>query len=799
MNELSSKKLHSSLLLLSFSIIAYQIALMQILSFVQWYHFAYMVISIALLGFGTAGTILSLFKEKFVRQSDKLIPLLMILSGLSMPFVIFLSQADLIRFDMMLFFTGNTQIMKLFATYILFMIPFLTAALTIGTIFSKYTVSIGKLYFSNLIGSGIGGLAALILAWYFFSSKITIITGVFAAVSGLILISPFDKKFSLLAFLCLLLLFFSFIFFPDLKPSEFKGRSKALLLQDANLIARKTSPHGIVEIISSPMIRNAEGLSLKFRGEIESGYSVFSNGDAAGNLIAMKKSDSLSFLDFTTAQLPFVMRKRNKSLVLNSGSGVEILRCLNAGAANIIAVEPNDALVDILSSGHPELNDAVYLNNKILVYKITARNFLLSNNEKFDLIILPAIDAFGGTSGLYSLREQFHLTIEAFADMLSKLNPNGVLIVSVWLDYPARNSLKILATIADAMENKEFRNKKEHLIAIKNWNYLTIAVKQTPISEEEEFRVKDFCDEMFFDIVLSPSLNFEDRDRYNKLYDDQFYQFVDQILSSKIERNNLYENYAFNIAPATDDKPFFSQFLRWKNFGLLKENLRMQSIPFLELGYVILYVTLFQIIIAAMVLIILPLFKLGFCGKHKIGVLVYFSGIGLAYMFIEIIYIQMFSLYFGNPIYSASIMICFMLVCSGIGSYMTYKYQTLNNKSKFILIVIIVLLLLQLFFLKEILFSTAYFGFAAKLLIAFLLIAPCSFLMGMPFPFALKKISESIPSLVPWAWGINGFASVVAAVLATVVSIELGFKIVFLSAAVFYSIVLLPTKSFKPN
>lgn len=772
---------------------------MQILSFVQWYHFAYMVISIALLGFGTAGTILSLFKEKFVRQLDKLIPLLMILSGLSMPFVIFLSQADLIRFDMMLFFTGNTQIIKLFATYILFMIPFLTAALAIGTIFSEYTASIGQLYFSNLIGSGIGGLAALILAWYFFPNKITIITGVFAAVSGLILISPCDKKFSLLAFLCLLLLFFSFIFFPDLKPSEFKGRSKALLLQDAKLITQKPSPHGIVEIISSPMIRNAEGLSLKFRGEIESGYSVFSNGDAIGNLISMKKSDSLSFLDFTTAQLPFVMKKRDKVLVLNSGSGVEISRCLKADAAQITAVEPNEALVDILSSDHPALNDSVYLNNKVSVYKITARNFLLSNNEKFDLIIVPAIDAFGGTSGLYSLREQFDLTIEAIAEMLSKLNPNGVLMVSVWLDYPARNSLKILAAIADAMENKEFKNKKEHLIAIKNWNYLTIAVKQTPITEEEEFRVKDFCNDMFFDIVLFPSSKFEDGDRYNKLYDEQFYQLVDQILSSKIERNNLYENYAFNIAPASDERPFFSQFLRWKNWSLLKQNLSMHSIPFLELGYVLLYVTLLQIIIAAMVLIILPLFKLGFRGKNKIGVLVYFAGIGLAYMFIEIIFIQMFSLYFGNPIYSASIVICFMLVFSGIGSYITHKYQTLNNKSKFILIVIIFLFVLQLFLLKEVLFSTAHFAFAPKLLIAFLLIAPCSFLMGMPFPLELKKISASIPSLVPWAWGINGFASVIATVLAIVTFIELGLKFVFLSAAVFYSIVLLSTKRFTPN
>jgi len=224
---------------------------------------------------------------------------------------------------------------------------------------------------------------------------------------------------------------------------------------------------------------------------------------------------------------------------------------------------------------------------------------------------------------------------------------------------------------------------------------MTIIIKPNPITTEEEALVNDFCKSMLFDIVLSPTLISEERDRYNKLFDDQFYLLVDKIFSSKNDRESLFNQYVFNISPAADNKPFFSQFLKLENFNLLKKEFGDENIPFLELGYVLLYVTLIQILFVAIGLIILPLFKYGFSGKNKFGVLLYFGGIGFAYMFIEIIFIQMYTLYFGNPISSASTVICLMLVCSGIGSYATHKFKLVHNKSKLILAIILFLLLMR--------------------------------------------------------------------------------------------------------
>jgi hypothetical protein len=209
-----------------------------------------------------------------------------------------------------------------------------------------------------------------------------------------------------------------------------------------------------------------------------------------------------------------------------------------------------------------------------------------------------------------------------------------------------------------------------------------------------------------------------------------------------------------------------------------------------------LYVTLLQIFSLAVIFIIVPLFKIGFSGQNKFGVLVYFAGIGFGYMFIEIIFIQMYTLYFGNPIYSTSTVICFMLVCSGIGSYMTQNSKFVYVKSRLVVGIIVVLLLIQALMLKEILFVTIHYSLTFKILIALILIAPCAFFMGMPFPAGMKKTSDQSPSLIPWAWGINGFASVMATVLATVFAVEFGFTAVFIGAAFFYSVVLVSMNIF---
>lgn len=153
--------------IVSIALISGQVALMQLLSIMQWHHYANMVISIALLGFGAAGTLLSLIRRRLLDHSEMLIPFLMIMSGLTMLGAVWLSRSGFARFDSYLLFVDRSQWVALAINYLLFFLPFFCGALALGIIFIKYVSTIGKFYSSNLIGSGIGAITAALLSWYF--------------------------------------------------------------------------------------------------------------------------------------------------------------------------------------------------------------------------------------------------------------------------------------------------------------------------------------------------------------------------------------------------------------------------------------------------------------------------------------------------------------------------------------------------------------------------------------------------------------------------------------------------------
>jgi hypothetical protein len=265
---------------------------------------------------------------------------------------------------------------------------------------------------------------------------------------------------------------------------------------------------------------------------------------------------------------------------------------------------------------------------------------------------------------------------------------------------------------------------------------------------------------------------------------------IDRILASPEEREKLYSEYPFNIKPAIDDKPYFSQFLRWKSISQLSEFFGNQSVPFFEVGYILLYLTFIQIVIFAFILIILPLFKIGWKGGSKSWALVYFSGLGIGYMFIEIIFIQRFTLYFGNVIYAAAAVVSLMLISSGFGSLVSQKLQAKPNRLIGIIFLIIISLIIYTIFLSSLLKTTIIFTLPVKIIFTTLLIAPPAFIMGIPFPLGLRLLSERNESQVPWAWGINGLFSVISVVLATIIAIELGFVWVMIFAATAYSLAL---------
>jgi len=759
---------------------------MQILSIVQWYHFAYMVISVALLGFGAAGTVVSIFRKVLLANIETILSPLITGTAVAMALVTDVSQISFIRFDSYLLFAEYGHIGKLVITYLLFFIPFFLGALAIGLVFVAYVDEIGKIYFANLLGSAAGGVFALALIWLFFPKQLPALISLLPLFSGIAIIKK-DKLFFHAGFILIaaIVITWKLIQPPHLALSQYKDLSKTLLLPEAKITLEKSSPFGLIQTITSPALRYAPGLSLVAAKTAKVKTAAFINGDWYGVITDEHLGDTTLMADYTTMALPYVMTPRNHLLILRSGMGIDAMHALNVGAESIAAIEPNSTIVSLLKNELASVSDSLFYNPKISLHTIEPRTFLLTDTAHYDLITLPLVGTFGGSAGLYALQEQYIFTKEAFREMWLKLTTQGAVSVSCWMDYPVRNPLKILGTITEVLEELGIKNPKDYIAVARGWATLTFVMTRSPVTKKETANIRNFCQEMMFDPVLLPGLQVEERAFYNRLQDSNFFGYVDKIFSQ--ERNEFYADYLFNIQPATDNKPYFSQFVRWKSLGYMAGTFGNYSIPFFEIGYVIVVLTLIQVSIVSFVLIILPLFRLRQWGKkNKFRVILYFGGIGLGYMFVEMVFIQRLILYFGNPVYSVSIVITSLLFFSGIGSYYS-KYFLLQRKRLLIIFTIIVsLLLLYSFILTPVLQQTVYWQLFYRLLFVSTLMAPLAFCMGVPFPAGLLHLSKMNNAQIPWAWGLNGCISVISTVLATIVAVQLGFTWVLLFAALAY-------------
>ena len=778
----------AAIALLSAALIAYQVAIIQLLSIMQWYHYASMVISVALLGFGAAGSLLSIKRLWLLHHSDTLLAVLMICCGFTMVIAVEVSNIDLARFDSYLLFTGSFQWLRLLINYVLFFIPFFLGALALGIVFTKHVAEIGRFYFSNLAGSGAGALLGAVLAGYFFPASLPAVTALMVIIAGSLLLQKKNRWFIIILSFPVMVFIFYRIGNPSvIKLSEYKSLAKTMNLPGARISMQKPGPYGLVQVVSADALRYAPGLSLAFDKEVPVKKVIFNNGDWFGPIDSWKEADSFHLLDYTSMALPYILKKRNTVLVLNAGTGLNISHALKNNASQIDAVEPHRTVAGLLLNELAADNNSLFYRTQVKMHITEPRSFLAAAKKKYDLIQLPLIGAFGGGVGLYAMREEYGLTKEAFSEMWNLLEDDGVISITTWLDYPFRNSLKITATLAETLNEAGFTNYQSHLVAVRSWATITYLLKKTPFTSADTTAARKFCNDYFFDPLLLPGSQPGERTIYNNISDTSFFLYTDELLSGNLDK--LYEEYGFHIKPATDDQPYFSQFLRWKSLPRLSSVFGSQNVSFIELGWLISAITFLQITMLAVLLILLPLFKLRRIsrGGNKSWTFFYFSGLGTGYMFFEIVLIQKFILFFGNPAYAAAMVICVMLFASGAGSYLSSRLFPGRALMQRILLVIFLILLLYTFFLSSMLQQIASLPDLVKFFISVLIIACPALLMGMPFPLGLRAQALIEEKNVPWAWGINGCMSVISAALATLLTVDAGFSVVILLAAIFYA------------
>ena len=786
--------------LLSAAALACEILLMRLFSIIQWHHFAYMMISVALLGYGAAGTFVALAGRTLVRRYAQVFVAAATSFAVSVIAGFLLAQDT--GFNPLEMLWDPRQPLRLLAIYVLLFVPFFCAATAICLTFTRFGAAAARIYSADIVGAGVGSVA--ILAAMFVASPIRAL--MLVAALGLVAaavaawycrLRPRWLALAVLVFAALL------PFVPAdwirLHPSEFKELSQALQVTGAKIVAERSSPLGLVTVVESPVVpfRQAPGLSLNAPGEPPPQLGVFVDGDGPSALTRYDgRSEPLAYLDYLTSAAAYHLISRPRALVLGAGAGADVLAAIYHDAPTIDAVELNPQVVDLVEHRFAEFSGRPYSAPAVRLHIDEARGFVTRHPMTFDIIDVALLDAFGASSaGLYALSESYLYTEEAMDAYLDRLNPGGVLAITRWVNLPPRDVLKLFGTAIAALEGRGVAEPGRRLALVRGWKTATVLVKNGDFTTADIAKLREFCRARSFDADYFPGIEPFDANRYNVLDTSDFYDGALALLGP--ERDSFVERYKFAILPATDDRPHFFHFFRWRTLPELLALKERGGLPLLEWGYPILVATLLQALLASIALILLPLMMWHRKARRaptqpsRGVVAVYFVAVGFAFMFIEIAFIQKFVLFLAHPLYAVAIVLCTFLVFAGLGSRYSPRLQRAGAPDSSAIgwpvSMIAVLALVYLFALPTIFRFLMPLADPLRILGSIVLIAPLGFAMGMPFPLGLARLASSAESLIPWAWGINACASVVAAILATLLAIHLGFAVVIVLAVVLYA------------
>lgn len=785
-----------SVALLSVTVLAYEILLMRLFSIIQWHHFAYMVISLALLGYGISGTLVTLLRARLLRRfaaaytgsimAFAVSSVLCFLLAQQIPFI-----AELVLWDV-------RQPAWLLLLYLLLAAPFLCAATALALALMRFDRVIGRVYAFDLAGAGLGGLLVIGLLFLVTPLQALVAIGLLALLAAAI----GARETRLVGWrglpvwigVAALVLVVSGLR-SELHFSPYKALSQTLLVPGTQVTAQYSSPLGLLSVVESTQVplRHAPGLSLLATQEPPAQLGVFTDGDGM-TAITRDSGERTAFawLGQSTAALPYQMHATGHVLVLGAGAGMDVLQALYHDVPQVTAVELNPQMIGLVRDRYAAFSGQLYQRADVHIGE--ARGFVAGSRAHYDLIHIALLDAFGAASaGLYALNESYLYTVEALQDYLAHLNQDGYLSITRWVTLPPRDMLKLFATALDALAQRGVLRPADHLVLIRSWQTATLLVKNTPFTAVEIARMQQFVHRWGFDVAWYPGMQADEANHNNRLREAYFYQAAVQLAGDA--RDRFLSDYKYHLRPATDNRPYFFHFFKWR---VLPEILALRGqggMPLLEWGYLVLVATLLQAVLVSGVLILLPLFAL----RRRAGsapvaagrwrVFGYFTALGLAFLFIEMAFIQRFTLLLHHPLYAVATTLSGFLVFAGLGSLWSQRWsrdQRQVSGVAFAVAGIAIIAIAWLVLLRAWPVSITGWPLPARIALTLGMIAPLAFCMGLPFPLGLSRLAEQAPDLVPWAWGVNGCASVVSAVLATLLAIHLGFAVVILLAVLLY-------------
>lgn len=750
---------YTGIFLISLSILALETILNRMFALTFWYHFAFIILSVALFGIGVGG-MLVYFINRFIR---KYIPYALAASSLLLAFFIpyVLVKINTIPLEMNQI-AGNALQQSNFALFFLtLVVPFILAGYIFSTIFTNYSKEINKVYFFDLLGGGIGCFFALLI----FPHNGPMATAAVISVVVLIAAALFSikKNWILSAVAAVLVLVDIFAVMPSIK----------------NIDVRVSQEKRNVEMIGKREFSDWDNFGFVAVHEktnsskvVTADYSCFTYlFHVAGPKTVKYYTNFMPWQAY-----PYVVKKNPDDVgIIGVGAGKDILIALSRGAKNVYGAEFNSTIYRIFDEIYsPFFGNISKLSNVHIKFE-EGRFFVRSSPRMYDVLVFDnSISQVAVSSGSFTLAESYLFTVEGMIDYISHLKDGGVLFLS----NPYVEAPRFVTLIREAYRRmnreKEFKN--------------SIIV----IDEPGEYRkCKVLVKKGGFSLVEGVSIaRFARAQKHNPLYTPFAKYNTDEsrlILSTDIEKEYVLSDT--DLRPSTDDWPYFSQHVKpsAKSFseGVYKAK-HFYPQPFLLLREITRQVGIYSLLFLLLPLVIL---NLGGLRKlpNKIGSMIYFSCLGLGFMMMEVVMMQKYTLILGHPMYSFSIVLSTLLVSSGIGSFLSDRIKTPYKSIFYGMCGIVGTTVLSYVFV--LLLGPQMIGLSIFLrsLAVIILVAITGVFMGFMMPAGIRAISKH-QNAIPWMWSLNGIFSVVASFIAVNISIVFGYTAVFLAGLAVYVI-----------
>lgn len=785
-----SKNNYIGIFLVALSTLMYEILLTRIFSVTMGYHFAFMAVSLAMFGMTVGAIIVYIFPHKFPHEKINIIltkqafyfSIATLLSFLIHLFIPFIHGMSLLGMAVTAF------------TYAEISVPFVFSGICISLLLTRFPASVNKLYAADLIGASLGCILVVVVLNVSGGPTGVFITALFSAAAAYTFSRNSEIKTSIgksIAVFSLVILVFSVFHTvlvqkhePLLRLFWVRGEwAEKPLYEKWNSFSR-VSIDGDSTKYETPFgwgLSNKYDRSRKIR-------QLMLNIDAHSTTVLSHfdgDTSELSHLKYDVSNLAQYMRPNSDIMIIGSGAGRDVLSSLAFGQKNILGIEINKDMISAINNDFGNFTGHLDKYPHVEFVGDEARSYIqrMDSSRKFDIIQVSVIDNWSAAaSGAFVLTENALYTTETWKLLLSRLKPDGILTVTRFYRAKPIEHYRLMNITADALLESGIKDIRSHVMLKKCQQQErledrsgtgTLLISKTPFSSKDLNMVDSLCRTFEFEDIISP----------RNAADSVFVKLTNEDL-----RGNLNKNFPLDITSPSDDKPFFFHYM---NFTDLPNTQlwNMWDMGFNAKAIFILLTLAGTMGFLSLLCIIVPLKltakKIQLKGTSSF--FIYFTGLGLGFMLIEISQIQRLNIFLGHPTFSLAAALFTMLLSSGIGSFLSGADKPgAAGKSKLRFIILMIILVLFGLITPYIVEAFREYSTEIRVLISVLILFPMGLFLGMAFPIGMKLAGEKAPGITPWLWGINGVMSVLATVLSIIIAMNYGISSSYWAGAICY-------------